>query len=55
MSKSEFKRPLDGIRVIELAGLAPGPFAGMVLADFGADVVRVDKSGTGFSTDILAR
>ncbi|OBA86086.1 carnitine dehydratase [Mycolicibacterium mucogenicum] len=37
--------PLAGIRVIELAGLAPVPFAGMVMADLGADVVRVDPPG----------
>ncbi|MEU7746062.1 CaiB/BaiF CoA-transferase family protein [Nonomuraea sp. NPDC049158] len=35
--------PLAGIRVLELAGLAPGPFAGMMLADHGADVLRVDR------------
>ncbi|XP_028382413.1 alpha-methylacyl-CoA racemase [Phyllostomus discolor] len=34
---------LRGISVVELAGLAPGPFCGMVLADFGAQVVRVDS------------
>lgn len=34
---------LKGIRVIEMAGLAPGPFCGMILADFGASVIRVDK------------
>lgn len=34
---------LKGVKVIELAGLAPAPFCGMVLADFGATVVRVDK------------
>ncbi|KAK2587888.1 hypothetical protein KPH14_003985 [Odynerus spinipes] len=34
---------LKGIKVIELAGLAPGPFCGMVLRDFGASVIRVDK------------
>jgi alpha-methylacyl-CoA racemase len=38
--------PLSGIRVIEMAGLAPAPYAGMILADFGADVVRVDRSPT---------
>ncbi|ORY64756.1 CoA-transferase family III domain-containing protein [Leucosporidium creatinivorum] len=47
--------PLAGIRVLELAGLAPGPFAGMVLADFGADVVRVDRYGASFSPDALCR
>lgn len=35
--------PLTGIKVIELAGLAPAPFCGQILADFGADVVRVDR------------
>ncbi|XP_013415868.1 alpha-methylacyl-CoA racemase isoform X2 [Lingula anatina] len=34
---------LNGIKVIELAGLAPGPFCGMILADFGAKVIRVDR------------
>ncbi|MFF2851132.1 CaiB/BaiF CoA transferase family protein [Streptomyces sp. NPDC058001] len=37
--------PLVGIRVVELAGIGPGPFAGMLLADLGADVVRVDRPG----------
>ena len=36
-------RPLDGIRVIEMAGLAPSPYCGMILADFGAEVVVVDR------------
>jgi alpha-methylacyl-CoA racemase len=35
--------PLAGIRVIELAGIGPGPFCAMVLADLGADVIRVDR------------
>jgi alpha-methylacyl-CoA racemase len=35
--------PLHGLRVVELAGIGPAPFAGMVLADLGADVVRVDR------------
>ena len=35
--------PLAGIRVVELVGLGPGPFCGMVLADLGADVLRVDR------------
>ncbi|MEV4703057.1 CaiB/BaiF CoA-transferase family protein [Actinoplanes sp. NPDC049316] len=37
--------PLAGVRVVELAGLAPGPFGCMVLADLGADVVCVDRPG----------
>jgi alpha-methylacyl-CoA racemase len=35
--------PLDGLRIIELAGLGPAPFAGMMLADAGADIVRIDR------------
>ena len=38
--------PLRGQRVIELAGLGPGPFCGMMLGDMGADVIRVDRPGT---------
>jgi crotonobetainyl-CoA:carnitine CoA-transferase CaiB-like acyl-CoA transferase len=37
--------PLSGVRVVELAGLAPAPFGCMMLADLGADVVRVDRPG----------
>ncbi|MBW2083828.1 MAG: CoA transferase, partial [Deltaproteobacteria bacterium] len=40
-------RPLDGIRVVEMAGLAPSPYCGMILADFGADVVVVDRPAEG--------
>lgn len=39
--------PLAGVRVIELAGLGPAPFCGMLLADLGADVVRVGRPGGG--------
>lgn len=40
--------PLHGVKVIELQGIGPGPFAAMMLADLGADVIRVDKlSGMG--------
>jgi alpha-methylacyl-CoA racemase len=37
--------PLAGLRVVELAGIGPAPFAGMLLADLGADVVRIDRPG----------
>ena len=52
--------PLNGVRVIEMAGLAPVPYAGMILADFGAEVIRVDRSPTAGSRfdptrDFLAR
>ncbi|MDX2547777.1 CaiB/BaiF CoA-transferase family protein [Streptomyces sp. WI04-05B] len=44
--------PLSGVRVVELAGIGPGPFAAMLLADLGADVVRVDRpGGTGLAVD----
>ena len=39
--------PLSGVRVVEFAGLGPGPFCGMLLADLGADVVRIDRRGSG--------
>lgn len=37
--------PLSGLRIVELAGRGPGPFAGMMLSDLGAEVVRVDRPG----------
>ncbi|HAE48689.1 MAG TPA: carnitine dehydratase, partial [Tistrella mobilis] len=36
--------PLQGIRVIEIAGLGPGPFCAMLLADLGADVLRIERA-----------
>ncbi|KAK7545142.1 CoA-transferase family III domain-containing protein [Phyllosticta citribraziliensis] len=36
--------PLSGIKVLEFAGLAPGPFAGLLLADYGAEVIRIDRA-----------
>ena len=53
--------PLRGVRVVELAGIGPGPFAGMMLADLGADVLRVDradavgKDAEPVATDVLGR
>jgi len=35
--------PLDGLRVIEIAGIGPGPFCAMLLADLGANVLRIDR------------
>ncbi len=37
--------PLQGVKIIEIAGIGPGPFCAMMLADMGADVVRVDRRG----------
>jgi alpha-methylacyl-CoA racemase len=39
--------PLQGYRIIELAGIGPGPFAGMMLSDMGAEVLRVDRAPSG--------
>ena len=48
--------PLQGFRVIELAGIGPGPFCGMMLSDMGAEVIRVDRvGGRGGRRDVLAR
>ena len=54
--------PLTGVRVLEMAAIGPVPFAGMVLADLGADVVRVDRPdegealpGVGRGADVLGR
>jgi alpha-methylacyl-CoA racemase len=43
--------PLTGLRVVELAGIGPGPHACMILADLGADVVRVERPSSGL--DVL--
>jgi alpha-methylacyl-CoA racemase len=45
--EQEGSGPLKGIRVIEVASIGPGPFAAMMLADMGADVVRLDRAGSG--------
>src|SRR5258706_11166383 len=51
--------PLHGVRVIEMAGIGPGPLTAMLLADMGADVVRVDRAkppgGADHTRDVLNR
>ena len=48
--------PLSGLRVVELAGIGPGPHAAMILGDLGADVVRVDRPGpSGQAKDSMSR
>ncbi len=50
--------PLAGIRVVEMAGIGPGPFAAMMLSDMGAEVIRVDRlnqKGTGHRANVLNR
>src|SRR5215468_7543352 len=39
-----FVGPLQGVKIVELAGIGPGPFAGMLLSDMGADIVRIDRA-----------
>lgn len=52
--------PLAGLRIIEIAGIGPGPFCGMMLADHGAEVIRIERPGGGTglpdpSKDVLLR
>ena len=50
--------PLKGLKIIEMAGIGPGPFCGMVLADLGAKIIRVDRAsaiGTGSKQDAANR
>lgn len=49
--------PLQGIKVVELAGIGPGPFCGMLLSDMGAEVIRVERKGAraGGKFDVLSR
>ena len=43
--------PLKGIRIIEFAGIGPGPFCGMMLADHGADVIRIERPAAGLAAE----
>ncbi|EID77051.1 MULTISPECIES: CaiB/BaiF CoA transferase family protein [Rhodococcus] len=62
-SKRSFTGPLSGLKVIEIGSIGPGPFCAMLLADLGADVIRVDRAtGSGlvgpnadFRTELLHR
>lgn len=49
--------PLSGLKIVEFAGIGPGPFCGMLLSDLGADVVRIDRKGSGRSSpaDVTSR
>jgi len=49
--------PLQGFRIIELAGIGPGPFCGMMLSDMGAEVIRIDRLAPGAPAprDVLVR
>lgn len=37
--------PLSGLKIVEFSGIGPGPFAGMLLSDLGADILRIDRQG----------
>jgi len=48
--------PLNGVKVVEFAGIGPGPFCCMLLSDMGADVVRIDRpGGRAMRNDVTAR
>ena len=36
--------PLSGIKLVEFVGIGPGPFCGMILADLGAEIIRIDRA-----------
>ena len=38
--------PLEGVKILEVAGIGPGPFAAMMLSDMGAEVLRIDRART---------
>lgn len=52
---SEKSGPLAGLKVIEFSGIGPGPHVAMLLADLGADVVRIDRPGSGVSNPVVER
>ena len=50
--------PLDGIRIVEIEGIGPCPFGGMLLADLGAEVIRVGRPEPSFlqaNFDVMSR
>ena len=50
--------PLNGVKIVEFAGIGPGPFCGMLLSDLGADVIRIDRKGDGRpgrAADVMGR
>jgi alpha-methylacyl-CoA racemase len=52
---SQNNGPLTGIRVVEFAGIGPGPHCAMLLADMGAEVVRIERAGTVVFNPVVER
>ena len=40
------KGPLNGVKILEFAGIGPAPFCAMLLSDMGAEIIRIDRKGT---------
>lgn len=57
LNKTISSGPLQGVKVIEFAGMGPGPFACMLLSDMGAEVIRIDRPGARAAnpSDIVGR
>ena len=52
-SKTKTRGPLAGIKVVEFAGIGPGPFCGMLLADMGAEVTLLERAGGTFASQLF--
>lgn len=55
MSDGANRGPLTGMRVVEFAGIGPGPHCAMLLADLGAEVVRIERPGTAVFNPVVER
>lgn len=55
MSDQDNSGPLSGVRVLEFAGIGPGPHCAMLLADMGAQVVRIEREGTAVLNPVVER
>ena len=46
--------PLEGVKILDLSTMLPGPFCSMILADFGAEVIHIERPGVGDTPRVLA-